>query len=78
MGLKRWMNAQSFAVLRDGCNEVSQRNLHVWRLASASSDGANGTHVTNVTVFGRDALLRVRGRVTDIQTALSAFPAPHK
>jgi hypothetical protein len=23
----RWMNAQSFAVLRDGCNEVSQRNL---------------------------------------------------
>jgi len=27
MGLKRWMNAQSFAVLRDGCNEVSQRNL---------------------------------------------------
>jgi len=40
MGLKRWMNAQSFAVLRDGCNEVSQRNLVG---VSKEADGTDGT-----------------------------------
>ena len=52
--LKQWSevaNAQSFAVLRDRCNEVFAKEI-VWRLAFGawrSVNGANGTHVTDVT-----------------------------
>ncbi len=45
MVLKRWMNAQSFAVLRDGCNEVSQRNLVG---VSKEADGTGGLATARV------------------------------